>query len=183
MKIYFYWNQNISHVNLAIFGICHYRGHLCFTNTSFFCNKLSSYPHKLTLKAFYYLLQQLLYFIFRITTKWLDPLLLTMDPRNSAQDVLRCTLCKTKLALMYCNACQTHLCKDCVAIHFFDKSKVHTVVPIEHFLFTLSCPKCTHHPTKQCELHCKQCNIPICASCISSKEHFGHDKVDIVKEF
>ncbi|XP_078312570.1 uncharacterized protein LOC144619104 [Crassostrea virginica] len=105
-----------------------------------------------------------------------------MDPRHSAQDVLRCTLCKTELAHMHCNVCHTHLCKDCVVIHFSDKSKVHTVVPIEQFLSTLSYPNCTHHPTKQCELHCKQCNIPICTSCISSKEHFGHDLVDMFQE-
>ena len=83
---------------------------------------------------------------------------------------------------MHCHVCHTHLCKDCVVIHFSDKSKVHTVVPIEQFLSTLSYPNCTHHLNKQCELHCKQCNIPICASCISSKEHFGHDLVDIFKE-
>ena len=83
---------------------------------------------------------------------------------------------------MHCNVCHTHLCKDCVLLHFSDKSKVHTVVPSEQFLSTLSYPKCTHHPTKQCELHCEQCNIPICASCISSKEHFGHDLVDMFQE-
>ncbi|XP_078311107.1 uncharacterized protein LOC111137321 [Crassostrea virginica] len=106
-----------------------------------------------------------------------------MDPRHSAQDVLRCTLCKTELALMYCNVCHTHLCKDCVVIHFSDKSQAHNVVPIEQFLSTLSYPKCPNHPTKQCELHCKQCDIPICASCVSSRKHFGHDIVDIFEDF
>ncbi|XP_078311628.1 uncharacterized protein LOC144618799 [Crassostrea virginica] len=106
-----------------------------------------------------------------------------MDPRHSAQDVLRCTLCKTELALMHCNVCHTHLCKDCVVIHFSDKSQAHNVVPIEQFLSTLSYPKCPNHPTKQCELHCKQCDIPICASCVSSKKHFGHEIVDIFEDF
>nr|XP_022344460.1 tripartite motif-containing protein 3-like [Crassostrea virginica] len=106
-----------------------------------------------------------------------------MDPRHSAQDVLRCALCKTELALMHCNVCHTHLCKDCVVIHFSDKSQVHTVVPIEQFLSTLSYPKCPNHPTKQCELHCKQCDIPICSSCVSSKKHFGHEIVDIFEDF
>nr|XP_022342328.1 uncharacterized protein LOC111136045 [Crassostrea virginica] len=108
---------------------------------------------------------------------------LTMDPRHSAQDVLRCTLCKTELALMHCNVCHTHLCKDCVVIHFSDKSQAHNVVPIEQFLSTLSYPKCPNHPTKQCELHCKQCDIPICASCVSSKKHFGHEIEDIFEDF
>ena len=124
-----------------------------------------------------------LYFIFRITTTHLDPLFLTMDPRHSAQDVLRCTLCKTELALMHCNVCHTHLCKDCVVIHFSNQSQAHIVVSIEQFLSALNYPKCLHHPTKQCELHCKQCDIPICTSCISSKEHFEHDIVDIFEDF
>ncbi|XP_078311614.1 uncharacterized protein LOC144618792 [Crassostrea virginica] len=106
-----------------------------------------------------------------------------MDPRHSAQDVLRCTLCKTDLALMHCNVCHTHLCNYCVVIHFSDKSQAHNVVPIEQFLSTLSYPKCPNHPTKQCELHCKQCEIHICASCISFRKHFGHEIVDIFEDF
>ena len=106
-----------------------------------------------------------------------------MDSRHSAQDVLQCTLCKTEVAFMYCNVCHTHLCKECVAIHFSDKSKVHNVVPIEQFLSTLIYPTCTHHPTKQCDLHCKQCDIPICTSCISSGQHLGHKAIDIFEDF
>ncbi|XP_078310799.1 uncharacterized protein LOC111137320 [Crassostrea virginica] len=106
-----------------------------------------------------------------------------MDPRHSAQDVLRCTLCKTELALMHCNICHTHLCKDCVVIHFSDKSQAHNVVPIEQFLSTLSYPKCPNHPTKQCELHCKQCDVPFCTSCISSGQHLGHKAIDIFEDF
>nr|XP_022304713.1 tripartite motif-containing protein 3-like [Crassostrea virginica] len=106
-----------------------------------------------------------------------------MDPRYSAQDVVRCALCRDAVAPMYCNVCHTHLCGDCVAKHFSDKSKVHNVVPLEQFLSTLSYPKCPTHPTKQCELHCEQCDIPICSSCISSGKHIGHKAVDIFEDF
>ena len=99
-----------------------------------------------------------------------------MDPRHSAQDVLRCALCREAVASMYCNVCHIHLCGDCVAKHFFNKSKVHNVVPLEQFLSTI---KCSTHPTKQCELHCKQCDTPICTSCISSGKHIGHKQGDI----
>ncbi|XP_052706885.1 uncharacterized protein LOC128182328 [Crassostrea angulata] len=106
-----------------------------------------------------------------------------MDPWNSAQDVVRCTLCQYSVAPMYCEVCHIHLCKDCVETHFSDSSKVHKVVPLKQYLTTLNYPKCRKHPTKQCELHCEQCDIPICAQCISSKKHLGHIQVDILKTF
>ncbi|XP_078320365.1 uncharacterized protein LOC111112568 [Crassostrea virginica] len=106
-----------------------------------------------------------------------------MDPRHSAQDVVRCALCRDAVAPVYCNVCHTHLCKDCVENHFSDKSKVHNVVPLEQFLSTLNYPKCPTHPTKQCELQCEQCDISICTSCISSGKHIGHKAVDIFEDF
>ncbi|XP_052705481.1 E3 ubiquitin-protein ligase TRIM71-like [Crassostrea angulata] len=105
-----------------------------------------------------------------------------MDPWNSAQDVVRCTLCQYSVAPMYCEVCHIHLCKDCVEKHFSDSSKVHNVVPLKQYLTTLNYPKCRKHPTKQCELHCEQCDIPICAQCVSG-EHLGHKPVDILKTF
>uniref|UniRef100_A0A8W8JL48 B box-type domain-containing protein n=2 Tax=Magallana gigas TaxID=29159 RepID=A0A8W8JL48_MAGGI len=84
---------------------------------------------------------------------------------------------------MYCEVCHIHLCKDCVETHFSDSSKVHKVVPLKQYLTTLNYPKCRKHPTKQCELHCEQCDIPICVQCISSKIHLGHIQVDILKTF
>nr|XP_034329390.1 E3 ubiquitin-protein ligase TRIM71-like [Crassostrea gigas]XP_034329391.1 E3 ubiquitin-protein ligase TRIM71-like [Crassostrea gigas] len=104
-----------------------------------------------------------------------------MDPRNSAQDVVRCTLCQDSVAPMYCEVCHIHLCGNCVEKHFSDSSKVHNVVPLKQYLTTLNYPKCRKHPTKQCELHCEQCDIPICVQCISSKKHLGHIQNDILK--
>nr|XP_034328403.1 E3 ubiquitin-protein ligase TRIM36-like [Crassostrea gigas] len=106
-----------------------------------------------------------------------------MDPRNSAQDVVRCTLCQDSVAPMYCEVCHIHLCKDCVEKHLSDSSVVHKVVSLKQYLTTLNYPKCRKHPTKQCELHCEQCDIPICVQCISSKTHLGHIQVDILKTF
>lgn len=103
-----------------------------------------------------------------------------MDPRYSGQDVVRCSLCKSALAPMYCSVCHTHLCKDCVEEHFSDKSKVHNVVPLQQFLYT---PKCQDHPSKQCELHCKQCEVPICSQCIISKAHDKHEIVDVMENY
>ena len=47
------------------------------------------------------------------------------------------------------------------------------------FLSTFNDPKCSTHPTKQCELLCEQCEIPICSSSISLGIHKGHKPVDI----
>ena len=70
-------------------------------------------------------------FICKISLARLDFLPLTIHPRYSAQDVVRCALCRDVVAPLYCNVCQTHLCGQCVAKHFSDKSKVLNVVLLE----------------------------------------------------
>ncbi|XP_065927987.1 uncharacterized protein [Magallana gigas] len=101
-----------------------------------------------------------------------------MDRRSWAQDVLRCRLCETPGPPMYCEICHTHLCKACVGEHLSDESKDHKVVPFKKWAPN---PKCLKHSTQLCDLHCKQCDIPICVECVSSDEHLGHKMVGILK--
>ncbi|XP_078321586.1 uncharacterized protein LOC111114830 [Crassostrea virginica] len=104
-----------------------------------------------------------------------------MDTVSSSQDVLRCSLCNIGVAPLYCNVCLIHLCKNCVEKHLFDTKQVHNVVSFKQHLVNSKFPQCLHHPTKQCELHCDRCDIPICLLCISSGKHEHHMKGDILK--
>nr|XP_022308984.1 uncharacterized protein LOC111114801 [Crassostrea virginica] len=105
-----------------------------------------------------------------------------MDPQDSAQDIVRCDLCETPLPPMCCDLCHINLCIACVGVHLSDRSKEHKVVSFEERGSTINYPKCQKHHPKICELHCKHCNIPICASCVSSGDHEHHKKVDILKK-
>ncbi|XP_055997704.1 uncharacterized protein LOC130047166 [Ostrea edulis] len=97
-----------------------------------------------------------------------------MHPRRSAQEVLLCDLCETVPLQSHCELCNINLCKACVGEHLSDSSKRHNVVPFLQRKATPNYPKCPNHAEKHCELHCEDCDIPVCITCVSSSKHVGH---------
>ncbi|XP_061187659.1 uncharacterized protein LOC133195748 [Saccostrea echinata] len=98
-----------------------------------------------------------------------------MDPQKKAQDVVRCDLCKTAVVQMHCDFCDVNLCITCIGKHVSDDYDKHKVVPFQQRKTTLIYPMCTIHPTKSCELQCKECNIPVCTICAATIQHKKHD--------
>ncbi|XP_056016587.1 uncharacterized protein LOC130053409 [Ostrea edulis] len=98
-----------------------------------------------------------------------------MDPRTSAQDVMRCDLCETALVQMYCDTCLINLCKACVGEHMIsDVSRKHELVTFQFRKSNPLYPGCTSHDKERCEMYCNQCHIPVCSTCLASNQHLGH---------
>ncbi|XP_061165968.1 tripartite motif-containing protein 55-like [Saccostrea echinata] len=105
-----------------------------------------------------------------------------MDPRTSAQDVMRCDLCETTVVQMHCDTCLVNLCKACVGEHFSaDVSTPHKIVHFKDRKSTPLYPGCKSHDKQQCIMHCNQCDIPVCHKCIASDRHLGHKVSEILK--
>ncbi|XP_062580008.1 uncharacterized protein LOC134242018 [Saccostrea cucullata] len=105
-----------------------------------------------------------------------------MDPRTSAQDVMRCDLCETAVVQMHCDTCLVNLCTACVGKHMIsDESKDHRVLKFQARKSTPLYPGCKFHDKEQCKMYCNQCDIPVCHKCIGSDQHLGHKVSEILK--
>lgn len=71
-----------------------------------------------------------------------------MDPKRSAQDVLRCYLCESPNPQYNCDICHTNLCKTCAGEHLLAESKQHKVVPIRQLGYGPDYPNCLQHSKK-----------------------------------
>ncbi|XP_052684803.1 uncharacterized protein LOC128164825 [Crassostrea angulata] len=80
----------------------------------------------------------------------------------------------------YCNPCHRQLCEQCRDKH--QKSpdtKKHEVVPFLQHKRHLPVDKCKLHPTRNADILCNECNIPLCSKCTTMEDHFGHKFVDM----
>ncbi|XP_062611745.1 uncharacterized protein LOC134273568 [Saccostrea cucullata] len=105
-----------------------------------------------------------------------------MDPRTSAQDVIRCDICETAVVQMHCDTCLNNLCKACVGEHISsEESKDHKVVKFHSRNTTPIYPRCAFHEKEQWEMFCKHCDIPVCHTCLESDQHLGHKLSNILQ--
>ncbi|XP_078316029.1 uncharacterized protein LOC111128643 [Crassostrea virginica] len=104
-----------------------------------------------------------------------------MDQWSTAQDLIRCDLCKKNIVEMHCDTCLVSLCKPCVGEHMSDESKDHKVVKFMSRNSNPIYPYCSVHPKERCELHCQPCYKPICSACIASEEHKSHKVTKILQ--
>nr|XP_022298917.1 uncharacterized protein LOC111107830 [Crassostrea virginica] len=106
-----------------------------------------------------------------------------MDSSSSAQDVARCDLCKIAIAQNYCDFCHVNLCKPCIGEHISDEYDKHKIVPFLQRKSTLIYPKCVIHNNKACEHRCTECDIFVCSFCTASKQHRGHEFLELEELF
>nr|XP_034305028.1 uncharacterized protein LOC117682141 [Crassostrea gigas] len=107
-----------------------------------------------------------------------------MDPHSSAQDIPRCDLCETAIVHSYCDFCHFNLCTPCIGKHISDGYDKHKIVPFRERRSTLIYPTCEIHPHKNCDFQCEDCeNIFVCSSCTASKQHKGHNFVEVTEVY
>ncbi|XP_052691349.1 uncharacterized protein LOC128169221 [Crassostrea angulata] len=84
----------------------------------------------------------------------------------------------------YCNDCHQPMCEQCRDEHQKNKkTKNHEVVPYKQRKRQIPVVKCKIHPTKEMVLLCKECQIPLCYKCTTTKEHRGHVFTDLEMVF
>lgn len=84
----------------------------------------------------------------------------------------------------YCNLCHSRLCEECRDEHQKNPdTKNHEVVPYKQRKPQLPEVKCNLHPTRNIDILCKECNVPLCAKCIFMKEHAGHQFDDLEEKY
>ncbi|XP_022343914.2 uncharacterized protein LOC111136994 [Crassostrea virginica] len=82
----------------------------------------------------------------------------------------------------YCNACHRPLCEQCRDEHLKSpKTKTHDIVLYRHRKQQLPVEKCELHPTRNVDMFCRECQIPLCSKCSTMEEHNGH-KFDDLEE-
>lgn len=98
---------------------------------------------------------------------------------SKAQVVISCHRCDRSVNV-FCNSCQINLCVACVGKHVDEsKSLSHDIIHLKNRKLQMVTPYCKLHPSKRCEVYCKQCDTPACAKCLIGP-HKWHEAEDIL---
>nr|XP_022315207.1 E3 ubiquitin-protein ligase TRIM71-like [Crassostrea virginica]XP_022315208.1 E3 ubiquitin-protein ligase TRIM71-like [Crassostrea virginica]XP_022315209.1 E3 ubiquitin-protein ligase TRIM71-like [Crassostrea virginica] len=80
----------------------------------------------------------------------------------------------------YCKACLKVMCELCRDEHLKNPdNKKHKVVPYRQRRLHLPKENCKNHPTRNIDMHCDDCNIPLCSQCCTMEDHLRHKLVDL----
>nr|XP_034310389.1 uncharacterized protein LOC105319289 [Crassostrea gigas] len=89
-----------------------------------------------------------------------------------------------KSCQFYCNNCHQKMCEQCKTEHQKNnKTKNHEVVHYKQRKRQIPVEKCKIHSTKDIDLLCEECQIPLCYKCATTKEHRGHVFTDLEMVF
>ncbi|XP_078318935.1 uncharacterized protein LOC144620856 [Crassostrea virginica] len=103
------------------------------------------------------------------------------DTQDAGQHYLVCNTegCQSNCQF-YCNACHQEMCEECRNEHLKNPdNRSHEVVPYRQRRHQLPKEKCKQHPTKYIDMHCDDCNIPLCSHCCTMPDHLRHKLVDL----
>ena len=109
----------------------------------------------------------------------------TSDEQVAMQHYLVCVTddCQQN-GQFYCNACHQPLCEQCRNEHLNSAdNQDHEIVLYQHRKHQLPVEKCKLHPTRNVDMLCRECEIPICSKCSTLKEHKGHEFDDLEEIF
>ncbi|XP_062608694.1 tripartite motif-containing protein 2-like [Saccostrea cucullata] len=107
--------------------------------------------------------------------------LFKMDIPQRAQHFLECGIeeCDRNCEF-YCNPCHQRLCKQCRDEHLKSpENKNHEVVLYQQRKQQLPVEKCKIHPTKDVDMLCEECQVPLCSKCATMGDHERHKFVDL----
>jgi streptogramin lyase len=80
----------------------------------------------------------------------------------------------------YCNPCQQEMCEQCSDEHLKNPEyKNHEVVLYQQRKRQLPVEKCKIHPTKDIDMLCADCQLPLCSKCSTQGDHRRHELVDL----
>ncbi|XP_062621401.1 tripartite motif-containing protein 2-like [Saccostrea cucullata] len=104
-----------------------------------------------------------------------------IDIPRWAQHFLECGIedCERNCEF-YCNPCHQRLCKQCSEEHLKSpENKNHEVVLYQQRKQQLPVEKCKIYPTKDVDMLCEECQVPLCSKCATMGDHERHKFVDL----